>query len=55
MRKLAKEAMGKVIARLTREQKETWTKMLGEKFEIKFERPGGGRPGGGGRPPRNDL
>jgi len=32
---------------------------MGEPFEVKFERPmgrpGGGRPGGGGRPPRVDL
>jgi hypothetical protein len=51
--KLNKEAMGKVAAKLTKEQKETWTKMLGEPFEVKFERPA--RPGGGGTRPRNDL
>ncbi|MBI1917597.1 MAG: hypothetical protein HYS12_23125 [Planctomycetes bacterium] len=51
--KLNKEAMGKVAAKLTKEQKATWTKMLGEPFEVKFERPG--RPGGGARPQRNDL
>jgi hypothetical protein len=53
MQKVNTEAMGKVAAKLTKEQKETWTKMKGEKFEIKFERPG--RPGGGGTRPRNDL
>ncbi|HKB42662.1 MAG TPA: hypothetical protein VKD72_39905 [Gemmataceae bacterium] len=58
--KLNKEAMGAVAKKLTKEQKETWTKMLGEPFEVKFEqprRPGGGRnrPGGGARPPRTDL
>ena len=55
------EAMGKINAKLTSQQKDTWVKMLGEKFEIKFEqrrpgggggrRPGGARPGGGARPP----
>jgi Spy/CpxP family protein refolding chaperone len=56
--KLNKEAMGTVAKKLTKDQKETWTKMLGEPFEVKFEqprRPGGGRPGGGARPPRTDL
>jgi len=53
--KVNKEAMGKVAAKLTKEQKATWTKMLGEPFEVKFEFPGGRRPGGGARPQRNDL
>jgi len=58
--KANKEAIGKISAKLTSEQKDTWTKMLGEPFEVKFEqrRPGGGggrRPGGGARPPRTDL
>ena len=57
--KINKDAMTKVAGKLNKDQKETWTKMLGEPFEVKFEqprRPGGGRPGGGGaRPPRTDL
>jgi len=50
--KINSEAMGKVAAKLTKDQKETWTKMKGEKFEVKFERRPGG---GGGARPRNDL
>jgi len=51
--KVNKEAMGKVAAKLTKQQRETWTKMRGEPFEVKreFRRPGGG----GARPQRNDL
>jgi len=49
--KLNKEAMGKVAAKLTKEQKDTWTKMLGDPFEVKFEQR---RPGGGNRRPRNN-
>jgi len=43
--KVNKEAMGKVAAKLTKDQNETWTKMLGEPFEVKveFPRQGGGR------------
>jgi hypothetical protein len=52
--KLNKEAMSTVAKKLTKEQKETWTKMLGEPFEVKFEQPRR-RPGGGARPPRTDL
>jgi len=53
--KLNKEAMGTVAKKLTKEQKETWTKMKGEAFEVKPDQPR--RPGGGGgaRPPRRDL
>jgi hypothetical protein len=53
--KLNKEAMSKFASKLTADQKKTWAEMMGEPFEVKFERPmrrGGGRPGGGGRPPR---
>jgi Spy/CpxP family protein refolding chaperone len=46
--KVNKESEGKIAATLTSEQKKTWTEMVGEKFEVKFERPT--RPGGGGRP-----
>lgn len=42
---LSKEAMEKVNGVLTSEQKKTWTDMMGEKFEIKFE-PLGFGPGG---------
>src|SRR6266542_4247414 len=51
--KLNKEAIGKVAGKLTKEQRETWTKMLGEPFEVKREFPGGRRPGGA-RPPRTN-
>jgi Spy/CpxP family protein refolding chaperone len=47
--KLNKEAMGKIAAKLTAEQKKTWKELVGAPFEIKFERPmgpGGRRPGG---------
>ncbi len=44
--KLNKEAQGKIASKLTSEQKEAWTEMIGEKIEVRFEfrRPGGDRP-----------
>ena len=46
--------MGKIASKLSSDQKKTWKDLTGEKFEVKFERPGGGtgRPGGGTRPGR---
>lgn len=52
-REKSKEALGKVAATLTMEQKKTWKEMSGEPFEIKFERPM--NPGGGTPPARPDL
>jgi Spy/CpxP family protein refolding chaperone len=37
--KVNKEAMDKVAAKLTKDQKESWTKMLGKPFEVKIEPP----------------
>jgi len=49
--KLSKEAEAKIAGTLTSEQKKTWTEMIGDKFEVKFEpRQGGRRQGGQGTP-----
>jgi hypothetical protein len=45
-----KEGMDKMASQLTDDQKKSWKEMTGEKFEIKFEPPQGGRPGGRPRP-----
>jgi hypothetical protein len=45
-----KEGMDKMASQLTDDQKKTWKELTGEKFEIKFEPPQGGRPGGRQRP-----
>ncbi len=58
MRKAREEAISKVMAILTDEQKETWKKMLGAPFNVEelmrpFGFPGGRRfRGPGARPPR---
>jgi len=49
---VSKETMGKIATKLTSDQKKTWKDLVGEPFEIKFERP---RPPGGGTTPRTDL
>jgi hypothetical protein len=45
---LQKEAKDKVNGLLTDEQKKTWETMLGEKFEVKNERPQGRQGNGSG-------
>jgi hypothetical protein len=49
--KLNKETMKKMVAVLDADQKKTWTKMIGEPFEMKFDAPMGG---GRARPARNN-
>jgi Spy/CpxP family protein refolding chaperone len=44
---IQKEAKEKVSGLLTEDQKKTWKEMVGEPFEVKFERPQGGRRQGG--------
>lgn len=48
-RELRKEALDKVTGLLTDDQKKTWTEMVGEKFEMKFDGPPGGGKGKRGR------
>lgn len=46
MRTLSKEALENTAAVLNDTQKKTWKEMTGEPFEIKFDGPPGGGPGG---------
>jgi Spy/CpxP family protein refolding chaperone len=48
MAEMRKETMTKVMAVLTDDQKKEWKEMIGDPFEIKFERGQGRRGGGGG-------